>query len=147
MSVRHVFFAAFFQGLSNFWELRMKFSDRMRLLSLVFLAGALINLFLNLWLVPLYGYQWAAISTLITYMLLVSFLCICDRHLIRTFYGHVHKLRNPLLVLVLQVIIFTLVDNFEPSIPVRIAIGLIFVLSYGWIVKNSSILWKNNAAK
>ena len=119
----------------------------MRLLSQVFLAGALINLFLNLWLVPLYGYRWAAISTLITYMLLVSFLCIRDRHLIRAFYGHVHKLRNPLLVLVLQVIIFILVDNFEPSMPVRIAIGLIFVLSYGWIVKNSSILWKNNAAK
>jgi len=142
-----VFFAAFFQGLSNFWELRMKFSDRMRLLSQVFLAGALINLFLNLWLVPIYGYQWAAISTLITYMLLVFFLFIQERHLIRAFYGHVHKLRNPLLVLVLQVIIFAFVDNFEPSMPVRIAIGLIFVLSYGWIVKNSSILWKNKAAK
>jgi len=142
-----VFFAAFFQGLSNFWELRMKFSNRMRLLSLVFLVGALFNLLLNLGLVPLYGYHWAAISTLITYMLLVSFLCVRDRDLIRAFYGYVHKLRNPLLVLVLQVMIFTFVDNFELSTPVRIAIGLIFVLSYGWIVKNSSILWKNNEAK
>jgi O-antigen/teichoic acid export membrane protein len=137
-----VFFAAFFQGISNFWELRMKFSNRIRLLSLVFVVGALLNLLANLWLVPLYGYEWAAISTLITFILLVLFLCMKDRVLFRTAYEQGHRLRVPMVVLVLQILIFAFVDNFDPSMPVRVMMGLIFVLSYGWIVKSSSILWK-----
>lgn len=135
-----IFFAAFFQGISNFWELRMKFSNRMRFLSISFLVGALFNLIVNLWLVPLYGYQWAAISTLITYILLVFFLCIQDGLLIRTLYGLRQKLGVPMAVLALQLLIFAVVDNFDPSMTVRIGIGLIFVLSYGWVVKSSSIL-------
>ena len=142
-----VFFAAFFQGISNFWELRMKFSNRMRILSTAFLAGALFNLLVNLWLVPLYGYQWAAISTLITYILLVCFLCVQDRVLIGAFYGLRKKLGIPMAILTLQLLIFALVDNFDPSLTVRIGIGLIFVLSYGWAVKSSSILPKNNRAR
>ncbi len=142
-----VFFAAFFQGISNFWELRMKFSNRMRTLSTAFLVGALFNLLLNLWLVPLYGYQWAAISTLITYVLLVSFLCIWDRDLIRALYGLRHNLRIPMVVLALQLLIFEVVDNFIPSMSVRVVIGVIFVLSYGWFVKDMSVLGKNKNAK
>ena len=136
-----VFFAAFFQGLSNFWELRMKFSNRMRLLSLVFLAGALFNLLLNLWLVPLYGFEWAAISTLVTYMLLVLFLCIRDRTLFKAFSENAKKLGILMLVLALQILVFAILDKFDQSMHVRIAIGLIFVVSYGWFVKRSNILW------
>lgn len=135
-----VFFAAFFQGISNFWELRMKFSNRMRILSMIFLAGALFNLLVNLWLIPLYGYQWAAISTLITYILLVFFLCIYDRVLIRALYGVRRKLGIPMAIVFGQLLIFALVDIFDPSMTVRIGIGLIFVLSYGWVVKSSRIL-------
>ena len=142
-----VFFAAFFQGISNFWELRMKFSNRMRVLSLVFLLGALFNLILNLWLVPVYGYQWAVISTLITYVLLVSFLCIRDRDLIRALYGLRQNLRIPMAVLALQLLIFAVVDNFVPPMSVRVVLGVIFVLSYGWFVKDMSILGRNNNAK
>ena len=43
-----VFFAAFLQGVSNFFELRMKFSNQLRRLGLVFLAAAVCNLVLNL---------------------------------------------------------------------------------------------------
>lgn len=135
-----VFFAAFFQGISNFWELRMKFSNRMRLLSMTFLAGALFNLLMNVWLVPLYGYHWAAISTLITYILLVSFLCIHDGVLIKAVYGLRQTLKVPMLVLALQLLFFLVVENFDPSMSVRIFIGLIFVLSYGWFVKSTHIL-------
>lgn len=137
-----VFFAAFFQGISNFWELRMKFSNRMRLLSMSFLAGALFNLLVNLWLVPLYGYAWAAISTLFTYVLLVSFLCIQDRVLLRALFEVREKLRIPMAVLVIQLLTFLLVDNFASSMSVRIIMGVIFVLSYGWCIKSSSILWE-----
>jgi O-antigen/teichoic acid export membrane protein len=142
-----VFFAAFFQGISNFWELRMKFSDRMRVLSTIFLTGALFNLLLNLWLVPLHGYEWAAISTLITFVLLVTVLCILDRDLIRALYGLRQSLRIPMVVLALQLLIFTVVDNFVRSMSVRVVIGVIFVLSYGWFVKDMSILRNNNNAE
>ncbi len=120
----------------------MKFSDRMRLLSMVFLSGAVFNRLLNLWLVPLYGYEWAAISTLITYILLVLFLSIREGALLHSLSDPAKKMRIPMFVLALQVLVFAIVDNFELSMPVRIAIGLIFVTSYGWLLKRSSILWK-----
>lgn len=134
-----IFFAAFFQGASNFWELRMKFSNRMRLLSLIFLGGAVFNLLLNLWGVPLYGFEWAALSTLITYVLLLIFLGLKDSNLIRTLYGLRQHIMSPMVVLILQLLIFAIVDKFDTSMPVRIGIGVIFVLSYGWVLKRSSI--------
>lgn len=143
----YVFFAAFFQGISNFWELRMKFSNRMRLLSSAFLIGALFNLVVNLWLVPRYGFQWAAISTLLTYALLVLFLSVYDRVLIRSLSGFKDKLGLLLGVLALQIMLFYVVDKFDPSMPGRIGVGLIFVFFYGWILKRSRILLLNNTAK
>ena len=143
----YVFFAAFFQGISNFWELRMKFSKRMRLLSSTFLFGAVFNLFVNLWFVPRYGFQWAAISTLLTYVLLVLFLSVYDRMLLRSLSGFKDKLGLLLGILALQVILFVLVDKFDPSMPGRIGVGLIFVFFYIWILKRSRIPLLNKTTK
>ena len=118
----------------------MKFSNKMRLLSIVFLAGALFNLGVNLWLVPVYGYQWAAISTLITYFLIVLFLAFYDTKLIGSALSSNRKLGVLLGALALQTLVLLVVDNFDLSSSVRIALGLIFVLSYAWLVKRTGIL-------
>lgn len=139
-----VFFAAFLHGMSNFWELRMKFSGRMRQLSVAYLVGALFNLGVNLWLVPLYGYHWAAISTLSTYLLLLLFLSTYDRALIAALFRQLRKLRLPLAALALQLLLFLFVEKIDAGVSLRMLLGVIFVLSYGWILKISGIPWDKN---
>ena len=93
----------------------MKFSNKMRLLSIIFLVGALFNLGVNLWLVPVYGYQWAAISTLITYFLIVLFLGLYDKALFNSALSSNRKLGLLLGALALQTLLFLLAFLFAPK--------------------------------
>ncbi len=135
-----VFFAAFFQGVSNFFELRMKFSDQLRKLGLVFLAAAVLNLVLNLLFVPVYGYYWAAVSTLLTVLLVILYLARSDRAFLGYLRPHSREFAQFASLLALQALVFIVVDNFEPSVPVVIAMGLIFVLSYAGLLSRSRLL-------
>ncbi len=135
-----VFFAAFLQGVSNFFELRMKFSNQLRRLGLVFLAAAVLNLVLNLLFVPVYGYYWAAVSTLLTVLLVIIYLAMADRALLSSLRPHAREFAGFAGLLALQALVFIAVDNFDPSLSVVIAMGLIFVLSYAGLLSRSGLL-------
>ena len=130
-----VFLAAFLQGLSNFYELRLKFSSQMRTLTLVFLFAALFNLLFNLLVVPAYGYYWAAFSTALAYVLMILYFAYNDRSLLSSIRFRKSELVPILGLLSLQVVIFFLVEKYDPPLWIMIALGLIFVLSYGWLVR------------
>jgi O-antigen/teichoic acid export membrane protein len=135
-----VFFAAFLQGISNFYELRMKFSDQLRRLGLVFLVAALFNLVLNLLLVPGHGYYWAAVSTFLTFLGVVLYFAWTDRHLLSSLKMHDGKFPGLAGLLLLQALVFIVVDNFDPSVPVVFAMGLIFVILYAGLLYRSGAL-------
>jgi hypothetical protein len=67
--------------------------------------------------------------------------------LIRSLSGFRNKLGLLMGVLTLQIMLFYMVDKFDPSMPGRIGVGLIFVFFYGWILKRSRILMLNNTTK
>jgi O-antigen/teichoic acid export membrane protein len=68
-----IFVSAFFYGLFLFIEIRFKFSDRLKNLALGVILASLINVVLNLILIPKYGYHWAAISTFISYTFILFY--------------------------------------------------------------------------
>jgi O-antigen/teichoic acid export membrane protein len=118
----------------------MKFSDQLRKLGLVFLAAAVLNLVLNLLFVPVYGYYWAAVSTLLTVLLVILYLARSDRAFLGYLRPHSREFAQFASLLALQALVFIVVDNFEPSVPVVIAMGLIFVLSYAGLLSRSRLL-------
>ena len=132
-----VFIAAFLQGLANFYELRLKFSNRMKLLTLIFLIGAGLNLLLNIILVPRFGYFWAAYTTLISYSIMMLLFHWYDKALFTSLKIYRKNILRFIGILALQSIVFALFKKFEPGSMYMIILGLIFVLSYGWMLKKS----------
>jgi O-antigen/teichoic acid export membrane protein len=134
-----IFFAAFLQGLSNFYELRMKFSAKMRLLGIVFVIVAVFNLLFNLLVVPEFGYFWAAFSTALSFVLMLMYFSYRDPVLLSSLRRHKPEFLKLTGLLGAQTALFLVVENFDRSMPIMIGLGLIFVFSYGWVLKSLGV--------
>lgn len=69
----YIFISAFLYGLFLFIEVKFKFADKLRNIAIGVILASVLNILLNFTLIPLYGYQWAAISTLIAYVVIILF--------------------------------------------------------------------------
>lgn len=131
-----IFFAAYLQGLSNFYELRLKFSNKYKKLSFIAILAALANLIATYIFVGLYGYKWAAIATLLTYVLLIAMLHYYDREIlfiVKTKKNVYYKIST---VLTLQLLIYILTDTmFQLHLFSKLIMGILFVVSYYFIFK------------
>jgi len=126
-----IFFAAYLQGLSNFYELRLKFSNQLKRLSIIVVSAAVLNILLNYIFIGLYGYKWAAVTTVITYFLLILTFHFFDIKVLKFAKIDYNSGYQIILFLVLQIIIyFTLDKIFELNIIIKLAVGLLFILSY-----------------
>lgn len=127
-----VFSSAFLSGLNNFFELRMKFSGRIRQLAWLALIAALLNLILNLWLVPSFGYTYAAIGTFLSFFMMSLYFFWQDADLSRALGDQLFGNNKSLtFLLMIQLIYFGLKAGFfgldwRQDSP----IALIFVLIY-----------------
>lgn len=135
-----VFAATYLHGLSNFFELRLKFSNRIKKLGLIAVFIASFNLIMNLIFVSLYGYQWAAYTTLITYGLMIAIFYFNDPKVLQIRLIYNRAVIGMLGLLTIQYICYRLiVDKFGIELEFRIVIGLIFVSMF-LIVFRKSIL-------
>ena len=75
----YIFLATYLHGLSNFFELRLKFSNQLKWLGGIAVITALLNILLNLVFVAKFGYQWAAYTTLICYLFMVLLFYYRDK--------------------------------------------------------------------
>lgn len=98
----YIFLGTFFFHLSQFWENRLKFSDKLKSLSLSIIFTMLLNLALNIIMIRAYGYQWAAISTLISYFILFLFYYLSDSSAYFKNRNHILLLLKVFLILFLQ---------------------------------------------
>ena len=131
-----IFLAAYFQGLSNFYELRLKFSNKYKKLSFIAIAAAVINIIITTIFVGLYGYKWAAITTLFSYISLIAMLHYYDREILSIVKTKKNVYYKIGIVLTLQLLIYFLTDNlFELQFFIKLAIGILFVLSYYFLLK------------
>jgi len=126
-----IFFSAYLQGLSNFYELRLKFSNQLKRLSIIVISAAVLNIILNYIFIGLYGYKWAAVTTGVTYFLLILSFHFFDIKILKFTRSDYNSVFQIILFLVLQIVIyFTMDKTFELNIIVKLTIGLLFILSY-----------------
>ncbi len=126
-----IFFAAYLQGLSNFYELRLKFSNKLKVLSMIVIGAAILNIILNYIFIGLYGYKWAAVTTVVTYSLLILIFHFFDVKVLKLTRSDYNTVYQIIIFLVLQIVIyFTLDKIFELNIIVKLILGLLFILSY-----------------
>jgi O-antigen/teichoic acid export membrane protein len=74
----YVFISAFLYGLFMFIEVKFKFADKLKNIAFGVIIASLLNIGLNFIFIPLYGYQWAAITTLIAYLFLLIYFYTQD---------------------------------------------------------------------
>lgn len=127
----YFFVGSFIYGLCNFFELRLKFSNRIKKLSLIALCIAAINITLNIFLVRSFGYQWAAYTTLISYVILFVILFYGDQKVLHILKEKRVVLGKIVLFLFLQYLLYVIfVDKISGHIGSRMAIGIIFAVSF-----------------
>ena len=133
-----IFVATYIYGFSNFFELRLKFSDQLKKLGLIAVLTALLNISLNMILVKRFGYQWAAHTTLISYLFMLILLYRSDRALLRLPKKKSHEFYKISAVLCVQYLIYFLIlSQVKLQMSLRLSIGLVFLLSYFLIFRKS----------
>ncbi|MCD4735472.1 MAG: oligosaccharide flippase family protein, partial [Bacteroidales bacterium] len=126
-----VFMSSFSYGLSLFHETRLKFANKLRAIVLgVFISG-LLNVLLNFILIPQYGYQAAAYTTFISYILLVLLFYQGDsvRYIFKR--GFLLYFLKPFLILVILVTGHLVLKRYyTPPLLLTISEGILFLMIY-----------------
>ena len=134
----YFFIATYVHGLSNFFELRLKFSNQLKWLGSIAVITAILNIVLNLVFVSQYGYYWAAYTTLFSYSFMLLLFYYRDQEVLKLTSKRKNILLKMLVLLISQYLIFKIfVDKIDLQNEVRIMIGLIFALSYFLFFKKS----------
>lgn len=74
-----VVLGGFFLGLQHEFQSGLKFYNKTNLIMINIISAGLLNLVLNLWLVPKHGYVAAAATTLVSYVFLLVMMVIISR--------------------------------------------------------------------
>ncbi|MBN2612877.1 MAG: oligosaccharide flippase family protein [Bacteroidales bacterium] len=99
-----VMFGNFFSGLTLFSDNRLKFGMYYKQIFWGYIVTAVVNILLNFFFIPVYTYRFAAVSTLISYSLLMIYFFYLD-YKYTSFSLHGLKVLLPvIIVLVLQFI-------------------------------------------
>lgn len=134
----YIFIATFIHGLSNFYELRLKFSNQLKRLGTIAMATALLNILLNLILVRKFGYQWAAYTTMISYLFMLVFFHFGDKQLFKLGKVQLWVMMKIGVLLTIQCLIYVyFVNKLAPQFEVRVVLGFIFVLMYFLLFRKS----------
>ena len=134
----YLFLATFIHGFSNFFELRLKFSDQLKKLGLIAVLTAFVNMSLNLILVQKYGYQWAAYTTLISYIFMLTLLYINDKSLLQISKEKRKVFYKIAGLLSAQFLVFLLIaTQTKFQLGFRLILGLVFLLTYFLIFRKS----------
>jgi O-antigen/teichoic acid export membrane protein len=132
-----VFTSAFLYGLFLFIEIKFKFADKLRNLAIGVTVAAVINVALNIFLVPSYGYYAAGITTLIAYLFLVIYFYFQDQ---AGFFSDSNRLIDVLVfavILAVQVVAdLTVRKYYNLNLWQTIAEALLFFCIYLLILRN-----------
>ncbi|MCB2220788.1 MAG: oligosaccharide flippase family protein [Bacteroidetes bacterium] len=126
-----IFISSYMYGLFLFIEIRFKFADKLRNIAIGVFLASVLNLVLNFIMIPLYGYQWAAITTFIAYVFIVLYFYLQDS---AGFFQNRSYLRKTLffiLILAVELVIdYVIRENYVLSLWQTIAEGLLFFIIY-----------------
>jgi O-antigen/teichoic acid export membrane protein len=143
-----IFLSALLFGASHFASVKLKFKNMFRQLMLSSGIVTCLNILLNLWWVPLYGYEWAAVSTLLSYLLFAILLFYSAK--INPFKSS--KIRHSYLIIVLGIIavfishilFHRMLRQFQDSSLFAIVEGVILLAIFALVTWNISPINKKN---
>lgn len=126
-----IFMSAYLHGISNFYELRLKFADKLKKISFIVGGAALLNIVLTIMFVLMYGYKWAAITTFITYCFLLFVFHNLDKKLILIKKNTIRFVFKMLFLFTTQIVVFLLLINlYETTLILKILVCLPFLILY-----------------
>lgn len=132
----YIFIASYLHGISNFFELRLKFLNKLKRLSVIIIFVALVNIVLNYFLISLYGFKWAAISTMISYILLIMLFHFFDRKVFLFSFDDLKLIFKVISVLLFQIVIFySILDVYSLDIRAKIILIMLFAIVYLILLK------------
>lgn len=133
----YVMISSFICGLSVMHEARMKFKNKLKNISINLISASLINLILNLLIIPTLGYEWAARTTLVAYIILYLMDLYSDFSIKREDYyifeDKIKLLISVVIILSLQLFLHYLLSynvKYCNTIPYSIIEGFIFITIY-----------------
>ena len=127
----YIFISSYFYGLFLFIEIKFKFADKLKNIVTGVVLASIINIAINFVMIPLYGYRWAAISTLIAYIVLVLYFYLQDSVGFFTNRYYPKRVLFFLVILGIQILIDYWIRSFVYlNIWLTIVEGLLFFLMY-----------------
>ena len=130
--IPYIMFSSFVFGLAQFNESKLKFEGKYRSVITGVLVSSVLNIALNFFLIPVLGYQIAAVTTFFSYICLFLFLYFGDN--IRYFsLSLLSKIGPLLLILVIQGgldSVLRLYFNLEIGTLLTVIEGILFLAMY-----------------
>jgi O-antigen/teichoic acid export membrane protein len=139
--IPYIMFSSFIYGITMFHDIHLKFSNQLRTVLLGVIIAVLINVTLNFILIPLFGYKWAAITTLLSYLVLFLYY---NKHIDFSYLKYktnLDHLKLITLVLISQVaidLVIRKVLKIDINILFTILEGFIFLIAF-FIITNKFI--------
>ena len=139
--IPYIMFSSFIYGITMFHDIHLKFSNKLRTVLSGIIIAVLINVTLNFIFIPLFGYKWAAITTLISYLMLFLYY---NKHVdfsylrYKTYLDHLKLITLALISQVALDLIIRKVLKIDLNILYTIVEGFIFLIAF-FIITNKSI--------
>lgn len=129
-------------GMALFIENKLNFSNKMMIGVKGLVIASILNISLNLIFIPLFSYQFAAVTTLIAYMFLYLFYYFYDSSRYFNSIKNIKILLKPMAVLAVQVILdFTIryICKIEIDVKTTILEGTIFFIFYVYLLQKQEL--------
>lgn len=133
-----IMFSSLLYGYTLFHEVRLKFSDKINKVVQGTLLASLINLVLNLIIIPKFGYLYATLTTLISYLFLFIYLFQHDNFKSKYLLAYMGLFIRIFLIIAIEAGLFYLIKWQmgwdEVNLGFAILEGLVFLLLYFVII-------------
>ena len=100
-----------FLGLFNIYAQYIGYTKKTVYSSVVLLSSGIINILLNVWLIPIFGYQIAAYTTLISYFFLFFFAWITSKYILKMKIIPLWLIIKPFIILCISIVFFSLLSD------------------------------------
>ena len=132
-----IVFSYYLNGLISFRDTKFKFENRYRIVIIGFTLATILNIALNFILIPIYGYQMAALTTLLAYLFLFFYYQFYDKVLLL----HNKKFRNTLIIVTAILLLLTGIHfsihqlfSFKSGLIYFLVEGTAFVVLYAGVL-------------
>jgi O-antigen/teichoic acid export membrane protein len=136
----HAIFYVYARNIGHF--------DRPIYLSVVVLLAGIINIVLNVILIPLYGNIAAAYNTLISYIFMALFAWACNKYILKFYTTPLHECFKPFLIVIPFTVLYYAIEGIDFPFVVGLMIKIIIIGAYMFfLIKNIIASTQNRDGK